>query len=149
LYHITVNPNFGANDILSEKGHSRATPLVRAVLDADLETEEKMNSESSTSGNTNNSSTPSPSAGETPSVEEFSVTGETVLAKVHELIREGNIRRIVLKNEEGNTIVEFPLTAGVVGAMFLPAFAALGAIAALMANLTIVVERKPETPTSE
>jgi len=149
LYHITFNPHFGVNDILSEKGHSRTTPVVRAVLVADLETEEKMNSESSTSGNTNNSSTTTSSAGENPRVEEFSVTGETVIAKVHELIREGNIRRIVLKNEEGHTIVEFPLTAGVVGAMFLPAFAALGAVAALMANLTILVERKPETPASE
>ena len=74
--------------------------------------------------------------------EEFQVTGETLLTKVHELIHEGNVRRIVLKNEQGNIIAEFPLTAGVIGALFLPALAAVGAIAALAANLTIVVERR-------
>jgi hypothetical protein len=74
--------------------------------------------------------------------EEFQVTGEALLAKVKELLHEGNIRRILIKNEEGHIIAEFPLTAGVIGALLLPAFAAIGAIAALAAKLTIVVERR-------
>ncbi|MCX6796942.1 MAG: DUF4342 domain-containing protein [Candidatus Doudnabacteria bacterium] len=74
--------------------------------------------------------------------EEFKVKGEDVLKKIKELIKEGNIRKIILKNEKGKTLVEFPLTWGVVGAALLPIWAAVGAIAALVANLTIVVERK-------
>lgn len=108
-----------------------------------------MASETPTNENGTNPGTSAPSGGSASAVEEFRVSGEKVVEKVKELIREGNVRRIVLKNDEGHTIVEFPLTAGVVGAMLLPAFAALGAVAALMANLTIVVERKPETPASD
>ena len=74
--------------------------------------------------------------------EEFRVTGDMLIAKVKELLHEGNVRRIVLKNDEGQTIAEFPMTVGVVGVLLLPVWAALGAIAALAADLTIVVERK-------
>jgi hypothetical protein len=74
--------------------------------------------------------------------EEFKVKGEDVLKKIKELIKEGNIRRIILKNEKGKVLVEFPLTLGVIGVALLPIWAAVGAIAALVANLTIVVERK-------
>ncbi len=74
--------------------------------------------------------------------EEFKVSGDAVVAKVKELLREGNIRRIVIKNEEGKTLIEIPLTVGVVGTVLLPVWAALGAIAALVANLTIAVERR-------
>jgi hypothetical protein len=74
--------------------------------------------------------------------EEFQVSGEKLIAKFKELVHEGNIRRIMIKNEEGEIIAEFPLTAGVVGAVLLPVWAAIGAIAALAANLTIVVERR-------
>lgn len=73
--------------------------------------------------------------------EEFRVTGEAVVAKVKELVREGNIRRIILKNEQGEVLIEIPLTLGVVGALLLPVWAAIGAIAAMAANLTVVVER--------
>lgn len=73
--------------------------------------------------------------------EEFRVTGEAVVAKVKELVREGNIRRIILKNEQGEILIEIPLTLGVVGALLLPVWAAIGAIAAMAANLTVVVER--------
>ncbi len=73
--------------------------------------------------------------------EEFKVTGDAVLAKVKELVHEGNIRRITIKNEQGETLIEIPLTLGVVGAILLPVWAAIGAIAALAANLTIVVEK--------
>jgi hypothetical protein len=84
--------------------------------------------------------------------EEFKVSGEKVLSKVNELIHEGNIRRIILKNEEGKTLIEIPLTMGVVGAVLLPVWAAIGAIAALAANLIIVVEKideKPAAPKSQ
>ncbi len=79
--------------------------------------------------------------------EEFRVTGEAVVAKVKELIREGNIRRIILKNEQGEVLIEIPLTLGVVGVLLLPVWAAIGAIAAMAANLTVVVERV-DPPTS-
>ena len=84
--------------------------------------------------------------------EEFKVSGEKVLAKIKELIHEGNIRRIILKNEEGKTLIEIPLTVGVVGVVLLPVWAAIGAIAALAANLIIVVEKideKPAAPKSQ
>jgi hypothetical protein len=74
--------------------------------------------------------------------EEFKLDGDELLAKVRELLHEGNVRRIILKNSDGNVMVEIPLTVGVVGALLLPMWAAIGAIAALAANLTIVVERK-------
>jgi hypothetical protein len=74
--------------------------------------------------------------------QEFKVKGEDLMKKIKELVHQGNIRRIILKNEEGKTLVEFPLTMGVVGAALLPVWAALGTIAALVANLTIVVEKK-------
>ena len=84
--------------------------------------------------------------------EEFQVNGEALVAKVRELIHAGNVRRIILKNEAGQTLVEIPLTLGVVGAVLLPVWAAIGAIAALAARLTIVVEKvdkaAPE-PTAE
>ncbi len=80
--------------------------------------------------------------------EEFQVTGDALVAKIKELVHEGNVRRIILKNEEGKILIESPLTIGVVGAILLPAWAAIGAIAALAANLTIVVEKveKVEPP---
>ncbi len=74
-------------------------------------------------------------------VEEFRVSGEAVLGKVKELVREGNVRRITIKNEEGRTLIEIPLTIGVIGTVLLPVWAAIGAIAALAANLTLAVER--------
>ena len=73
--------------------------------------------------------------------EEFRVSGEEVLAKVKELVHEGNVRRIAIRNEKGETVVEFPLTVGVVGALLLPVWAAIGAAAALLTRCTIVVER--------
>jgi len=73
--------------------------------------------------------------------EEFRVTGDEVLAKVKELVHEGNVRHIVLKNDEGRTLIEVPLTVGAVGAILLPVWAAIGTIAALVARCTIVVER--------
>lgn len=80
--------------------------------------------------------------------EEFRVNGDAMVSKVKELLREGNIRRITIKNEKGDVLIEIPLTLGVVGALVLPVWAALGAIAALAANLTIVVEKVPTAPAS-
>ena len=81
---------------------------------------------------------------ETQNKSEFKVTGEELLAKIRELIREGNIRKIIIKNEKGETYLEIPVTIGVIGAILAPVFAAIGALAALAANFTIEVERKEE-----
>lgn len=83
-----------------------------------------------------------------PVTEEIKVTGEALLSKMRELVHEGNIRRITIKNDKGETLLEIPLTVGVVGALLLPVWAALGAIAALAANLTIVVEKNPAAPSA-
>jgi hypothetical protein len=76
--------------------------------------------------------------------EEYQVDGDDLLHKVKELVHEGNIRRIIIKNEEGKELIEVPLTWGVVGAVLLPVWAAIGAIAALVADCTIVVEKVEE-----
>jgi hypothetical protein len=74
--------------------------------------------------------------------EEFTVNGEELLAKVKSLINEGNIRRIIIKDTDGKTIIEVPMTIGVVGAILAPGLAAIGTIAALVTKCTIVVERR-------
>lgn len=74
--------------------------------------------------------------------ENFSVAGEQLLSKVKSLINEGNIRRIIIKNKEGKELIEFPLTIGVIGAVLVPVLAAVGAIAALVSECTITVERE-------
>jgi hypothetical protein len=74
--------------------------------------------------------------------EEFKVSGEDLLKRVKALIAEGNIRRITIRNKEGKNLVELPLTIGVVGAVLAPMLAAVGAIAALVTECTIVVERE-------
>jgi hypothetical protein len=79
--------------------------------------------------------------GENVRTEEYQVTGDTLLSKINELIRAGNIRRLIIKNEEGRTLIEVPLTVGVVGAIIVPQLAAIGAIAALATKCTIVVEK--------
>ena len=74
--------------------------------------------------------------------EEFKLEGSQVVEKIKELIHEGNVRRIIIENEEGRTLIEIPLTIGVVGALLLPVLAAVGAIAAVVTNCTIRVQRK-------
>ena len=76
------------------------------------------------------------------STEEFKVSGDDVVSFVKNVIKEGNARRIILKNEEGKTFVEFPVTVGAIGVLLAPALAAVGAIAALVTRCTIVVERR-------
>jgi len=77
--------------------------------------------------------------------EEFEVNGEALLSKIKELVHEGNIRRVIIKNEDGRTLIDMPLTIGVVGAFLAPQLAAIGAIAALLSRGTIIVEKlEPE-----
>ena len=89
-------------------------------------------------------------------IEELPVMGEQLVGKVRELVHEGNVRRIIIK-QEGHTIVEIPLTIGVVGVILQPALVAIGAIGALLAQCSIEVVRSerptpppvnPEPPTS-
>ena len=82
------------------------------------------------------------------SVEEFSISGDEAVAKAKELVQEGNVRRLILKTEEGKTLIEVPLTVGVGVAagmvLVAPVLAALGALAAIATDLTIAVERGEE-----
>ena len=73
--------------------------------------------------------------------EEFQVSADDLVGRVKDLIHEGNIRRIRVRNEKGETLLEIPVTVGVIGALFAPYLAALGAIAALATRCTIAVER--------
>jgi len=75
---------------------------------------------------------------------EFKVKGEELLKKVKELIREGSIRKIIIKDDKGNTFMEIPLTFGVVGAVLAPVLAAVGALAAMASNFTLEVVKKDE-----
>jgi Domain of unknown function (DUF4342) len=82
-----------------------------------------------------------------PRSEEFQFSGDTLLAKVKEIIRAGNIRRIIIKNEDGRVLVDIPLTIGVVGTLLAPQLAAIGAIAALVLKGSIVIEKEaPDGP---
>ncbi|HOW24246.1 MAG TPA: DUF4342 domain-containing protein [Bacteroidales bacterium] len=78
--------------------------------------------------------------------EEFKVKGQELLDKIKDIVHEGNIRRIIIKNDEGKTIMELPLTFGVIGAVFAPILAAVGAVAALAADYTIEVYKSEEEP---
>jgi uncharacterized protein DUF4342 len=75
------------------------------------------------------------------STEEFKVNGEQLIAQVKQLLKEGNIRRVIIKDKEGKVVFEIPLTFGVVGALIAPQLAAIGAIAALLSEATVVVEK--------
>lgn len=76
-----------------------------------------------------------------PKIQSFKVTGENIMGKIKELIKEGNVRRIVIKNKNGKSIAEFPLTLGVVGTIIAPVLAAIGAVVALVKECTITVEK--------
>jgi hypothetical protein len=79
--------------------------------------------------------------------EEFKVKSEEVIAKVKELLHEGNVRKLIIKDDDGKVYLEIPVTFGVIGAMLAPSLAAVGAVAAMVANLKIEVVRE-ETPDS-
>jgi hypothetical protein len=79
---------------------------------------------------------------QSPAPERCAVQGEHLVDRVNELVHEGNVRRIIIRHE-GHTILELPLTVGVIGALFAPRLAAVGAIAALLTESTVEVEREP------
>lgn len=76
--------------------------------------------------------------------EEIKVSGKQLLQKVKEIIQEGNVRKISIKDKDGNTILAIPLTFGVIGAVLAPILAAVGAVAALVTECTISIERKKD-----
>jgi len=78
--------------------------------------------------------------------EEFKVKGEELVDKVKHLIHEGNVRRLIIKDEDGKVYLEIPVTFGVIGALVAPMLAAVGAVAAMVANLKIEVVRNEEPP---
>lgn len=76
-------------------------------------------------------------------MEEIKVSGQNLKKRIKEILREGNVRRIVIRNPQGRQLIDLPLTAGVVGAALLPLWAAIGTLAALATDYTIAVERDP------
>jgi hypothetical protein len=82
-------------------------------------------------------------------VEEFNVKGDDLLGRIRELIAEGNVRKVTIKNADGRTMLEIPLTIGVVGALIAPVAAAIGAVAALVTECTISVTREDEPESEE
>jgi len=87
-------------------------------------------------------------------VEEVQVLGRDLVEKVTSLIHEGNVQRIIIRDTQGHTFLEIPVTVAAVGAVLAPLLAALGALSALVAKFTIVIERrpaaeKPESPESQ
>ena len=76
--------------------------------------------------------------------ERYKVAGDKVVAKLKELLHEGNIRHVVIKNDEGKTLIEIPVTIGVAGALLVPVWAAVGAVAAVVTNCTIEIERQDQ-----
>lgn len=81
--------------------------------------------------------------------EEFQFSGDTLLSKIKEVIRAGNVRRVVIKNEDGRTLIDIPLSVGVVGTLLAPQLAAIGAIAALVLRGSIVIEKVDDSVVSE
>jgi hypothetical protein len=74
--------------------------------------------------------------------EEFKLSGDAIIEKIKSIVKEGNARKIIIKNENGETVAEFPLAVGAVGALLAPILAAVGAIAGLLTKCTLVVEKK-------
>ncbi len=83
-----------------------------------------------------------PGASKETKEESFNVNGEDLLKRVKEIIKEGNVRKITIKDKSGKALIVLPLSIGVVGAVFAPALAAVGAIAALVAECSITIERE-------
>ncbi len=79
--------------------------------------------------------------------ESFKVSGDELLGKIKEIIKEGNARRVIIKNEKDEVIMEFPLTVGAIGVVLAPIFAAVSTLAALATHCTIVVEKKEKENT--
>ncbi len=81
--------------------------------------------------------------------EEFKVSGEDIVKRIKEIVAEGNARRVIIKNEQGEPLMEIPLTVAAVGAVLAPVLAAVGALAALVSNCTIVVIKKESGAASD
>jgi len=81
--------------------------------------------------------------------ETFSINSESLMAKIKELIKEGNVTRIIISDKMGKDLLNFPLTVGVVGLLIAPMFAAVGALAAIVTECTITVEREVADETEE
>ena len=81
--------------------------------------------------------------------EEFKVRSEEIIEKVKELIHEGNVRRLIIKDEEGKVYLEIPVTIGVIGVVLAPVLAAVGAVAAMVANLKVEVIRTDDEEKKE
>ncbi len=81
--------------------------------------------------------------------EEFQIAGDKLVGKLKEMLHEGNIRRVAIQNEDGKVLIDIPLYVGVVGALLAPQLAAIGAIAALVANCTLIVEKVETNAESE
>jgi DNA gyrase/topoisomerase IV subunit A len=79
-------------------------------------------------------------------IEEIQVLGKDLVEKVKALIHEGNVQRIIIKDEHGNTFIEIPITVAAVGAVLAPVLAAVASIATLVAKFTVVIERRGEPP---
>ncbi|HEY1389306.1 MAG TPA: DUF4342 domain-containing protein [Ktedonobacterales bacterium] len=77
--------------------------------------------------------------------EQYQLTGDDVISKIKQIVHEGNVRRVLIRNAEGHVIVEFPLTVGVVGAALAPMWAAVGAIVALVTDCAIEIERREQS----
>ncbi|MBZ0214768.1 MAG: DUF4342 domain-containing protein [Nitrospirae bacterium] len=86
--------------------------------------------------------TPPPDDPQAPKTESFSVSGDKLMDEIKRLVKEGNARKITVKNDAGKTLLEIPLSMGLVGVVLLPFYAAIGAVAALATRCTIVVERR-------
>ncbi len=76
--------------------------------------------------------------------EEMRISGQELTNKVKELLHEGNVRRIVVRSDHGQTVIEIPLTVGLVGVVLVPVWAAIGAIAALVTDCSIAIERRED-----
>ena len=92
-------------------------------------------------------------ANEKVTVEEFKISGDVLVAKIKELVRQGNIRRICIKTKEGRTLIKIPMTVGAIGvilsAVVFPVITAVGVIGAMAAQLTIVIERQESGQSSD
>jgi len=78
---------------------------------------------------------------ENKNTEEFKISGEDLIAKIKEIVKQGNAKKITIKGKDGNEIISFPVTIGVAGLVLAPVFAAVGAIAALATECTIIIEK--------
>ena len=81
-------------------------------------------------------------------MEEIKVTGDKLKATLKALVREGNVRRVVIRNAQGRTLLDMPLAAGVAGAVLVPFWVAVGTVVALAKEFTVSVERHDDAPAS-